>query len=328
MNRIDRLTAILIQLQSRRIVKAQDIADRFEISLRTVYRDIKALEQSGVPILGEAGVGYSIMEGYRLPPVMFTREEAVSFLTAEKLVEKLTDPANSRNFRGAMDKVRAVLRTSEKDLLENIDEHIEVLNGKSFQLINEDLNLHQSILKSIADNKVINLKYFSSYKQENTERRVEPLGIFYLGAFWHLVAWCRMRQDYRDFRLDRISGLTVTDEIFVKEHPSLKAYLKQYFKEKELTEVVLGIRKDKVAFLGDQKYYHGLVSEKDLGDSVELTFMTSSHEGMARWYMMICDMAEILFPDSLKIRVNELAGHLHVKLKMSGSTAKTVVPKA
>src|SRR5664279_5689637 len=98
MNRIDRVTAILIQLQSKRVVKAQEIADRFNISLRTVYRDVKTLDEAGLPVIGEAGVGYSIMEGYRLPPVMFTREEATAFLTAEKLVEKLTDVSTRKNY--------------------------------------------------------------------------------------------------------------------------------------------------------------------------------------------------------------------------------------
>src|SRR6201995_1545562 len=116
MNRIDRGSAILIQLQSRRVVKASDIADRFGISLRTVYRDIKTLEEAGVPIIGEAGVGYSIVDGYRLPPVMFTREEATAFLTAEKFVEKLTDTSTASHYQSAMYKVRAVIKTSEKDL--------------------------------------------------------------------------------------------------------------------------------------------------------------------------------------------------------------------
>src|ERR1700741_4212443 len=102
MNRIDRVTAILIQLQSKRVVKAQEIADRFAISLRTVYRDIKTLDEAGIPIIGEAGIGYSIMEGYRLPPVMFTREEATALLTAEKLVEKLTDTSTQQTYQGAM----------------------------------------------------------------------------------------------------------------------------------------------------------------------------------------------------------------------------------
>src|SRR3954454_9013917 len=118
MNRIDRVTAILIHLQSKKIVKAQDIAERFNISLRTVYRDIKTLEEAGVPLIGEAGIGYSIMDGYRLPPVMFTKEEATAFLTAEKLMEKLTDPLSEESYKSAMYKVRSVLRVAEKDFLE------------------------------------------------------------------------------------------------------------------------------------------------------------------------------------------------------------------
>lgn len=89
MNRIDRLSAILIQLQSKKIVRAQEIADRFEISLRTVYRDIRALEEAGVPIGAEAGIGYFLMEGYNLPPVRFSKEEAGSILMATKLAEKI-----------------------------------------------------------------------------------------------------------------------------------------------------------------------------------------------------------------------------------------------
>src|SRR3569833_1938427 len=140
MNRIDRISAILIQLQSRRVVKAQDIADRFGISLRTVYRDIKTLEEAGIPLIGEAGVGYSIMDGYRLPPVMFTREEATAFLTAEKLMEKLTDPSSDENYKSAMYKVRSVLRMAVKDFLDNIDGDREVIQSRSSSGVWLDMN--------------------------------------------------------------------------------------------------------------------------------------------------------------------------------------------
>src|SRR6218665_238143 len=91
LKKLNRIVAILTHLQSARTVTAQELADRFDVSLRTIYRDIRTLEESGVPVVGEAGQGYSIMEGYRLPPVMFTREEAGSFITAEKLMQNLTD---------------------------------------------------------------------------------------------------------------------------------------------------------------------------------------------------------------------------------------------
>src|SRR5579872_2222701 len=157
MNRIDRISAILIQLQSRRVVKASDIAERFGMSLRTVYRDIKTLEEAGIPLIGEAGVGYSIMDGYRLPPVMFTREEATAFLTAEKLMEKLTDPSSDENYKSAMYKIRSVLRMAEKDFLENIDGHIEVFKSRRTSGTKMDLNPLQIILKGIGERNVLSI---------------------------------------------------------------------------------------------------------------------------------------------------------------------------
>ncbi len=129
MNRIDRLSAIIIQLQSRRTVRARDIADRYNISLRTVYRDISSLEEAGIPIIGEAGIGYSLQEGYRLPPVMFTREEATALITAEKLVAQLTDSTNAGLFSNAPDKIRSVLETSDKDYLNHMEGKIEVVKN-------------------------------------------------------------------------------------------------------------------------------------------------------------------------------------------------------
>src|SRR6202012_2077835 len=201
MNRIDRISAILIQLQSRRVVKAADIADRFNISLRTVYRDVKTLEEAGIPLIGEAGVGYSIMDGYRLPPVMITREEATAFLTAEKFVEKLTDAATSANHRSAMYKIRAILKTTEKDLLEDIDSNIEVFKSFSHSAITGN-DYIQLILNSISGKNILQIEYFAHHSQENTKREIEPVGIFFQDNNWHLVAYCHLRNDYRDFRID------------------------------------------------------------------------------------------------------------------------------
>lgn len=130
MNRLDRLSSILIQLQSRTRLRAQDIAQRFEIGLRTVYRDIRTLELAGIPIIAEAGKGYSLAEGYKLPPVMFTREEVIALITAEKLLVKLADESSGKSYRLAMDKIRSVLKTSEKEYLENMETNIEVIASR------------------------------------------------------------------------------------------------------------------------------------------------------------------------------------------------------
>src|ERR1700755_183326 len=172
MNRIDRVTAILIQLQSKRVVKAQEIADRFTISLRTVYRDIKTLEEAGIPVIGEAGMGYSIMDGYRLPPVMFTKEEATAFLTAEKLVEKLTDGSTKDDYKAAMFKVKAVLRLTEKDHLETMYEHIEVMDNPYLPKVKNESTYLQNILTAIAEKKAVNISYVSEAEQKETNRNV------------------------------------------------------------------------------------------------------------------------------------------------------------
>ncbi len=306
MNRLDRLTAILIQLQSRRIVKAQDIAERFDISLRTVYRDVKTLEEAGVPVIGEAGVGYSIMEGYRLPPVMFTREEATAFLTAGKLVEKLTDNSTEESYKSAMYKVRSVLRTTEKDLLENIEDHIQVLQSPTQANTVSAANPMQTILKSIGAKNVLQINYAAIGHGVNTERHVEPVGVFYQNSFWYLIAFCRLRKDYRNFRIDRITKIMACNERFGQEHPSLKSYLQRVAADQELHTIVMQVDKGTLRYLEGQKYYHGFVSQEVQGDMVEMTFLTSSLEGFARWYIMFGDRAAIITPAVLNQRVRDL----------------------
>jgi len=314
MNRIDRVTAILIQLQSKRVVKAQDIAERFDISLRTVYRDIRTLEEAGVPVLGEAGVGYSLMEGYRLPPVMFTIEEATAFLTAEKLIEQLTDSSTEESYKSAMYKIKAVLRSGEKDFLESMDDHIAVIKSTCLPEPAKDLKPLQPILKCIAEKKIISIAYFANHSQQNTERRIEPIGIFYLMGHWHVIAYCLLRNDYRDFRIDRMSRITLTTDSFHKEHPTLKAYLKQMKKEKSLETVVIRVDKEILKHINVQKYYNGFVSEKDLGDSIEMTFLTSSIEGFLRWYMMFVDKASIVSPPALITAFKSLVSNISRQL--------------
>ena len=319
MNRIDRVSAILIQLQSRRVVKASDIAERFGISLRTVYRDVKTLEEAGIPIIGEAGVGYSIMDGYRLPPVMFTREEATAFLTAEKIVEKMADNSVSEHHRSAMYKIRSILKTSEKALLEDMDESIAVLKN-SHQLRVDHGDHIQTLLGAISQKKVITIDYFANHSQEHTKRDIEPIGIFYKDSYWHLIAFCRMRNDYRDFRVDRINKVKVTDKIFDNKHPSLKDYIAQTVKEHALDLVIIRVHKSIYTHLDYQKYYSGFVSEKVMGDEIEMTFLTMSLDGFARWFMMFGDKAEILQPDSLRDKVGRIASAITQKnMQLSNS---------
>lgn len=315
MNRIERISAIHIMLQSKRIVKAQEIANRFHISLRTVYRDMAALEESGVPLIGEAGQGYSLAEGYRLPPVMFTNEEATALITAEKLIEKFTDIKTYELYHSAMIKIRSVLKSSGKAFLEHIEEYIKVSDHPFLpKRFNQDQHI-QSIIKALANKSMLNLDYFANHSQEDTTRKVDPVGIYFLQGRWHLIAFCYLRKDYRQFRLDRIKKIVNLEEKTNIQHPALDQFLKSEFKnESELFEIEMTIPKEKIKYIGDQKYYMGVVTEQTVGDKMHYKFLTSSVQGFARWYMMIGDAAEIVNgPKTLFEEIQKV--HEAIKLK-------------
>lgn len=315
MNRIDRLSAILIQLQSKRIVKAQEIAERFEISLRTVYRDVRSLEEAGVPVVGEAGLGYWLMDGYRLPPVMFTKEEATAFLMAEKLITKLTDNTTDQHFKSAMYKVKAVLKTTEKDFLEDIEERIEIIGHPSMIDSKPHNDILQLILRSISEKRILNLQYFSRNEEQQTERLIEPIGICHISNHWHLIAFCQLRNDYRDFRIDRITDLTPTSKLFRgNAHPSLQNYLKQFETRENMISIKLIVHKSVSIHIQEQKYYYGFINQETL-DNERLTmyFFVSSIESFARWLLMFGDFVEIITPIELAERVKNLVKSLHQK---------------
>ena len=311
MNRFDRITAILIQLQSKKVVKAQDLANRFDTSLRTIYRDIRTLEEAGVPLYGEAGIGYSIVDGYRLPPVMFTQEEAVAFITAEKLMGKFTDNELKKNFSSAMYKVKSVLRGTEKDLVENLEEQIMMVQKPREGLLQG--NILDILLKSIADKKAVKILY-KDVGSKNSERTIEPIGIFHENDCWYTIAYCHLRNEYRQFRIDRVVSIELTDKD-QEERTSLKEFQelrKTMMSGCSTQKAVIRVDKSIAGFIQDQKYYYGFVSETETDDYIEMTFLsTSLEEGLARWFTMYADHAEIVEPQLLKDSVANLLENIY-----------------
>lgn len=312
MNRIDRLTAILIHLQTKRVVKAEEISDRFEISLRTVYRDVKALMEAGVPIGSEAGKGYFIVDGYHLPPVMFNQEEAGALMLAWKLVEKMTDDSIRHAFESALMKIKSVLNDTEKDHLENLQGHIVVSNRTRNPLADEPSGFLTDLQRAIALKQVIELDYHAGYTDEQTKRLVEPIGLFYYGNGWHLIAWCELRTDYRDFRADRIKALKNTGRAFAKRDLlSLQEYLKTMMKQhREMEKVTVLFDKGAVRYLGEQRYAYGYAGEEECGDKVRMTFLTGYVRPFARWILSYGTMVEVESPDKLKDMVHECVEEL------------------
>lgn len=200
MNRIDRLMGILTFLQTKKFLQAQVIADRFNISIRTVYRDIKALTEQGIPISFEANKGYFIVQGYFLPPVSFTNEEANALLLVQSLVSGFADKSIKNHYATALNKVKAILRSHQKENLDLMDNHIML---QVPQRIKSDLEYLSVIQESITNKEIITIEYKNN-KEETSSRQLEPIGLIFYAFSWHLIAWCQLRSDYRDFKVDRI----------------------------------------------------------------------------------------------------------------------------
>jgi len=312
MNRIDRLTAILIHLQTKRVVKAEEIAERFEMSLRTVYRDVKALMEAGVPIGSEAGKGYFIVDGYHLPPVMFTQDEASSMLLAGKLVEKMTDKSVKTAFESALLKIKAVLSDSGKDHLEDLYSHIEVMRSprEEHEFPNHFLT---DIQRAVVEKEVMRLEYFSN-NDELTQRDVEPIGLFHYGAAWHVIGWCRLRNGYRDFRADRIKNLLWPGIKFdARNLLSLQEYLMTVVKgNQEVEKVTVLFDSSITKFIKQTKYAHGYVSEEIVDSKVRMHFLSSCLHSFCRWLLMYGNNVEIEFPERAREIMSELVDELAV----------------
>jgi predicted DNA-binding transcriptional regulator YafY len=310
LNRIDRLNAISTHLQSKKRVTAQEIADRFNISLRTVYRDVKALEESGVPVIGEAGSGYTIMEGYRLPPVMFTQEEASALLLGAKLAENLTDASIKKQFNAALYKIKAVLRSSDKEHMDHLDEHITVFS----RMPKDDLSGRYlvDLQKALGEKRMIFIRYQSG-SEDVTERSVEPIGLCHYGQAWHMIGWCALRNNYRDFRVSRIQHLQILDQTFEPDtHPSLKEYMETMIRSADLTEVVIRIAKSTARYMGSQRYFYGYVREEQEDDYVRMHFVTSEVEILGRYLLMYTHHVIIEKPASLITTMKKLSEELRL----------------
>lgn len=311
MNRFDRITAILVQLQAKRVVRGPDLAAQFGVSLRTVYRDLRTLAEAGVPLYGEAGVGYSLAEGYRLPPVMFTREEATALLTAEKLAARLTDAHTAQLGQAAMDKLRAVLRRTDRDYLESLSPHIHILRSRAPQWPQPDHpDVHQRLLGAIATSRIVRLHYRAG-SGAATERDVEPIGI-YLGLHWHVVAYCRLRQEFRDFRLDRITQLRVLDEACAPRPETLQHYWQAEAARRPRETAVVRFDAEAARQVQDAKYQYGWAHEEATPEGgAVMTLRLGCLRYTAAWLLPFAGQVAVLSPPALGQQLREMARAAH-----------------
>ncbi len=293
MNRIDRLLALILYLQSRRTCTAEDMAAHFGLSVRTIYRDIAALGEAGVPILAETGIGYSLMKGYLLPPVNFSEQEAYALSTGVMLAQRMTTHSYNEKMQSALDKIKAVLPNEAKHRLELL------ANGMATPQANHPQQADLSVLQqAIARQQLLTFEYLSA-SQTQSSRTVEAAGlVFYLGR-WHLIAWCRLRQDYRDFRTDRIENLQLHNEQFqARGDFNAKDFLQCGTPAAQLTAQILFVHA--AADRARREWWQGITDVQQNAEAVVMAVHCSDWSTLACWLLSLGTAAKVLAPEDLK----------------------------
>jgi predicted DNA-binding transcriptional regulator YafY len=324
MNRIDRLFSQILLLQSRRIVTAEEMANRFGLSVRTIYRDLAALAEAGVPITAESGVGYRLMKGFTLPPVNFTAEEASSLVTGGMLVEQFTDSSLKAQMQSALLKVRAILPHDYQERLSRLERGLTTTANVKAP-IQADLNLLQQALtqrqvlrflyrgarqsaEAAASRKTCDSSSLTdiSAKSEIEERTVEPMGLIFYLARWHLIGWCRTRNGYRDFRTDRINNLTVLQETFIpREDFHIDKFIRDSMPAPKLNAKVRFT--PLAADRAKREWWLGVVDEHPKDDGIVLTLATVDWRMLTAWLLSFGRDATVLAPVSLRKLLVEAA---------------------
>lgn len=301
MLKLDRLLSIVLHLQSKRLVRAEELARHFGVSVRTIYRDINTLCEAGVPIASESGVGYSLLRGYHLPPVMFSDEEAIALiLGSEFFRQSSASEEMGKNSRTAAAKILAILPPEKKEFVQRIQDNTSV-HIRSFATPPSAIgtSVFADLQRAIANRLTITMDYFTGSRQEMTTRSADPLGVVYYSGNWHVIAHCHLRNDIRNFRADRIRSLQV-GSVQYKPYPdfNLLDFMKSRFTSDNPITVKVFFPQALLRYVTNRQYY-GFVQEEQQADGVLMTFITPSLMFIAHWLLHYADEIRIEQPQEL-----------------------------
>lgn len=229
MSQLPRLISILTMLKSKRLITGNEMASKFGVSLRTIYRDIRKLEQAGVPIITVEGKGYSIMDGYTISPVQFQQEEVNALITAEKIIAKTKDDSLISNFGNALLKIKSTFKSNMQTKSELLDAKMAVFSTSKTIKQNNALSTLQLAMTNFY---LVNMKYQKIHTGEISERDIEPAAIYSYDEIWVVIAWCHLRDDYRTFRVDRILEYKLLNKKFEDRKFEFSTYFKECPDEK------------------------------------------------------------------------------------------------
>ncbi|QRG68657.1 helix-turn-helix transcriptional regulator [Brevibacillus choshinensis] len=307
MNKTDRLLAIVLELQRKGVVRAEDLAARFETSVRTIYRDMQALSEASVPIVGEPGIGYSLMEGYFLPPVSFTVEEAVSLLMGAHFVEQKFDPRYQERARSSRGKIEAVLPEQVRREAANILSTMRLLSFDSNSPgTKKEKERVDTVRQALLDAKKLSFHYRKSMADEDgtrdSVRVVAPYGLTLVGGSWMMIGHCDLRGDLRHFRLSRMSKLAITEEGYQRP-PDFHLHAYKPVDDRNM-HVRLLARSEIAEQIKESRYFY-LEACEDRPDGLLVTLRVRQTEEVMHWVLGWGAHIEVLEPESFRNEIRE-----------------------
>ncbi len=299
MNRTDRLLAIVLELQAKGWQRAEDLAARFEISKRTVYRDMQALSESGVPVISMPGQGYSLVEGYFLPPLTLTADEALILTLGGDFMAQNFDAEYRRAAQAAVSKIEAVLRDDLREEVGYLQRSLRFIAIFPY----EHPEVLQQIRRAIIQRRVIRFDYHARQGDDiggtKTSRDADPYGLVYLNNHWYVTAYCHLRHDIRNFRVDRLDQLQVLPRVF--RRPDDFAVGQRQPSGRDLTIRVLFDREIDAWVREEQPFYLETMEEQP--DGLLVTLKVRREDDVFQWLLGWGSHVRVLEPESLRERI-------------------------
>ncbi len=304
MNRTDRLLSLIVELQAKHWQRAEDLAETFEVSKRTIYRDMMALMESGVPVISSPGQGYALDEGYFLPPLSFTADESIILLLGTDFMQQIFDAQYQSAARSATSKIRAVLSQRLRDAVDDLQTSMRFIAVSPMDTSAQPETLQQ-LRRAIIQHHTVRLDYHTRYttNQEvagsKTTRDVDPYALVHLENAWYLTGYCHLRHDTRNFRLDRIDRLQILSGVF--DRPENFHVGPRPMDEREVVARVLF--KPAVARWVQEDSYFYITNFENHPDGLLVTLHVRQETDLVQWLLGWGSNVHILEPVSLQKRI-------------------------
>ncbi len=310
MNKTDRLLAIVLELQGKGKQRAEDLAKTFETSKRTIYRDIEALCEAGVPLLSIPGRGYSLMEGYFLPPLSFTTDEATMLLLGSEFMAHNFDAQYRVAARDASRKITSVLPEKLRDDVAYLQMNIRFITAEQRPA---EVMMLQQVRRAIIERVTVRFTYSKRFGQDGqdtqTTRDADPYSLIYVTGTWHMTAYCHMRKDIRIFRLDRMDALEVLPQAFVRQTHIVQA---EHQGRQRNTTVRVLFDHMVIRWVRESRNYF-IVEEEETAEGFLVTLQIRQESEIVQWLLGWGRHARVLEPESLRHRlVDEVKGILEL----------------